>query len=108
MNQLKTNSSHELVTFFACRNPVDHLISLFGHCLDKWHKWKENGKLKVKKRFYSWQKFLRIVTDKKVDYLKQCDKENSTYTCNHIQHYLQKGKKTEQTFIKDMHWVTQI
>ena len=64
VHQLRTNSSHDFVSFFVCRNPVDHLLSTFGHHKSKFAVKKERNIPTGIKQYYSWSEFLRIIIRK--------------------------------------------
>ena len=62
--QLRNNPRHDYISFFVCRNPVDHLISTYGHYQDKILTNPQRYESKFWSGFYSWDDFLQLIVTK--------------------------------------------
>lgn len=65
IRQLKVGSNVESLSFFVCRNPVAHIVSVYNHIkrmveAGLWVKF--HGEENRVKKFPSWEEFLRILT----------------------------------------------
>ena len=87
IKQLRVDSNHELLSFFVCRNPVAHMVSVYNHI----KKTVENG-LWVKmhgaenrvNKYPSWEEFLRILSwpKSKLSTLLQKKMQTVSFTWN--------------------------
>ena len=65
IRQLKDDSNDGSLSFFVCRNPVAHIVSVYNHIkrmveAGLWVKF--HGEENRVKKFPSWEEFLRILT----------------------------------------------
>ena len=65
IQQLKTDPNHGFLSFFVCRNPVAHMLSVYNHIklmVETGKFVKFHGAKHDVKKFPSWEEYLRILT----------------------------------------------
>ena len=65
IQKLKVDSNHEFLSFFVCRNPVAHMLSVYNHLklmVETGKFVKFHGAKHEVKKFPSWEEYLRILT----------------------------------------------
>ena len=65
IQRLKVDSNHEFLSFFVCRNPVAHMLSVYNHLklmVETGKFVKFHGAKHEVKKFPSWEEYLKILT----------------------------------------------